>query len=225
MCKEEHILRAIRRLPIVYTAMEFINGESSYEHRSSASTYCPAGDAGTGISQLVQHKQTLCCKQRSGYVTDNTVPSISIIKQVQADFYALHALIQTHVLNTDNNKMSQIETGIADLRTEISLSEKYEAEMLSNEEDRQLTTDDQRIIEQYYQEIEKVLILSRDNKNTEARDFIANNVMPLFELFSKAIDKHVHLMSNWAKRSSCRVKRTTTIASRPCCLFLAVREY
>lgn len=127
------------------------------------------------------------------YVTDNTVPSISIIKQVQADFYALHALIQTHVLNTDNNKMSQIETGIADLRTEISsLLKKYEAEMLSNEEDRQLTTDDQRIIEQYYQEIEKVLILSRDNKNTEARDFIANNVMPLFELFSKAIDKHVH---------------------------------
>ncbi|UNU87402.1 methyl-accepting chemotaxis protein [Aeromonas dhakensis] len=127
-----------------------------------------------------------------GYVTDNTVPSISIIKQVQADFYALHALIQTHVLNTDNNKMNQIETGIADLRTEIrSLLQKYQAEMLSNEEDRQLTTDDQRIIEQYYQEIEKVLILSRDNKNTEARDFIASNVMPLFEQFSKAIDKHV----------------------------------
>lgn len=104
----------------------------------------------------------------------------------------MHALIQTHVLNTDNNKMSQIETGIADLRTEISsLLKKYEAEMLSNEEDRQLTTDDQRIIEQYYQEIEKVLILSRDNKNTEARDFIASNVMPLFEQFSKAIDKHV----------------------------------
>ncbi|HDZ8829582.1 TPA: methyl-accepting chemotaxis protein [Aeromonas dhakensis] len=127
-----------------------------------------------------------------GYVTDNTVPSISIIKQVQADFYALHALIQTHVLNTDNNKMNQIETGIADLRTEIrSLLQKYQAEMLSNEEDRQLTTDDQRIIEQYYQEIEKVLILSRDNKNTEARDFIASNVMPLFDQFSKAIDKHV----------------------------------
>ncbi len=128
-----------------------------------------------------------------GYVTDNTVPSISLIKQVQADFYELHALIQTHVLNTDSSKMNQIETGIADLRTEIrALLQKYEADMLSNEEDRQLTTDDQRIIEQYYQEIEKVLILSRDNKNTEARDIIANNVMPLFEQFSKAIDKHVH---------------------------------
>ena len=84
-----------------------------------------------------------------GYVTDNTVPSISLIKQVQADFYELHALIQTHVLNTDNSKMNQIETGIADLRTEIrALLQKYEADMLSNEEDRQLTTDDQRIIEQ-----------------------------------------------------------------------------
>ena len=118
---------------------------------------------------------------------------ISLIKQVQADFYELHALIQTHVLNTDSSKMNQIETGIADLRTEIrALLQKYEADMLSNEEDRQLTTDDQRIIEQYYQEIEKVLILSRDNKNTEARDIIANDVMPLFEQFSKAIDKHVH---------------------------------
>ena len=54
-----------------------------------------------------------------GYVTDNTVPSISLIKQVQADFYELHALIQTHVLNTDSSKMNQIETGIADPRIQL----------------------------------------------------------------------------------------------------------
>ncbi|WP_235689344.1 hypothetical protein, partial [Aeromonas veronii] len=43
-------------------------------------------------------------------------------------------------------------------------------EMLSNDEDRRLTDDDQRIVAQYYQEIDKVLQLSRQNKNDEARD-------------------------------------------------------
>ena len=38
------------------------------------------------------------------YVTDNTVPSISTIKEIQTDFYALHSLIQAHVLNTDDGK-------------------------------------------------------------------------------------------------------------------------
>ncbi|WHF37025.1 MCP four helix bundle domain-containing protein [Aeromonas salmonicida] len=127
------------------------------------------------INRLAASNQDL------SYVTDNTVPSISLIKEVQADFYELHALIQTHVLNTDDGKMQQIETHIADIRTAInSLLEKYKAEMLSNDEDRRLTDDDQRIIAQYYLEIDKVLLLSRQNKNTEARDYLANNVVTLF---------------------------------------------
>ena len=104
------------------------------------------------------------------YVTDNTVPSISLIKEVQADFYELHSLVQTHVLNTDSSKMQQIETGITEIRGQInSLLDKYKAEMLSNDEDRRLTDDDQRIVAQYYQEIDKVLQLSHQNKNDEAQ--------------------------------------------------------
>ena len=138
------------------------------------------------INRLAASNQDL------SYVTDNTVPSISLIKEVQADFYELHALIQTHVLNTDDGKMQQIETHIADIRTAInSLLEKYKAEMLSNDEDRRLTDDDQRIIAQYYLEIDKVLLLSRQNKNTEARDYLANNVMTLFGQFAQAIERHV----------------------------------
>ncbi|GAA0433332.1 methyl-accepting chemotaxis protein [Aeromonas salmonicida subsp. achromogenes] len=138
------------------------------------------------INRLAASNQDL------SYVTDNTVPSISLIKEVQADFYELHALIQTHVLNTDDGKMQQIETHIADIRTAInSLLEKYKAEMLSNDEDRRLTDDDQRIIAQYYLEIDKVLLLSRQNKNTEARDYLANNVVTLFGQFAQAIERHV----------------------------------
>ena len=138
------------------------------------------------INRLAASNQDL------SYVTDNTVPSISLIKEVQADFYELHALIQTHVLNTDDGKMQQIETDIADIRTAInSLLEKYKAEMLSNDEDRRLTDNDQRIIAQYYLEIDKVLLLSRQNKNTEARDYLANNVMTLFGQFAQAIERHV----------------------------------
>ncbi|WP_033135274.1 methyl-accepting chemotaxis protein [Aeromonas finlandensis] len=126
------------------------------------------------------------------YVTDNTVPSISIIKDVQADFYELHSLVQTHVLNTDSGKMQQIETDIADKRKQInSLLDKYKADMLSNDEDRRLTDDDQRIIAQYYQEVDKVLELSRQNKNDDARDMLAGEAARLFQQFAKAIELHV----------------------------------
>ncbi|ENO3976655.1 methyl-accepting chemotaxis protein [Aeromonas veronii] len=127
------------------------------------------------------------------YVTDNTVPSISLIKEVQADFYELHSLVQTHVLNTDSSKMQQIETGITEIRGQInSLLDKYKAEMLSNDEDRRLTDDDQRIVAQYYQEIDKVLQLSRQNKNDEARDMLAGEAYGLFKQFAKAIELHVN---------------------------------
>ncbi|WP_421191905.1 methyl-accepting chemotaxis protein [Aeromonas jandaei] len=126
------------------------------------------------------------------YVTDNTVPSISLIKDVQADFYELHSHVQTHILNTDDSKMQQIEADIADKRKQISsLLEKYKAELLSNDEDRRLTDDDQRIIAQYFQEIDKVLLLSRQNKNDEARDMLAGEAARLFEQFAKAIELHV----------------------------------
>ncbi|WP_421204684.1 methyl-accepting chemotaxis protein [Aeromonas sp. 601027] len=128
-----------------------------------------------------------------GYVTDNTVPSISLIKQVQADFYELHSLVQTHVLNTDTGKMQQIETGITEIQGQItSLLDKYKAEMLSNDEDRRLTDDDQRIVAQYYQEIDKVLQLSRQNKNDEARDMLAGEATRVFQQFAKAIELHVN---------------------------------
>ncbi|MCJ8234513.1 methyl-accepting chemotaxis protein [Aeromonas veronii] len=127
------------------------------------------------------------------YVTDNTVPSISLIKEVQADFYELHSLVQTHVLNTDSSKMQQIETGITEIQGQInSLLDKYKAEMLSNDEDRRLTDDDQRIVAQYYQEIDKVLQLSRQNKNDEARDMLAGEAYGLFKQFAKAIELHVN---------------------------------
>ncbi|MBS4686029.1 methyl-accepting chemotaxis protein [Aeromonas sobria] len=127
-----------------------------------------------------------------GYVTDNTVPSISLIKEVQADFYELHSLVQTHVLNTDTGKMQQIETGITEIRGQInSLLDKYKAEQLSNDEDRRLTDDDQRIVAQYYLEIDKVLQLSRQNKNDEARDMLAGEAYGLFQQFAKAIELHV----------------------------------
>ncbi|HHQ4765141.1 methyl-accepting chemotaxis protein [Aeromonas veronii] len=127
------------------------------------------------------------------YVTDNTVPSISLIKEVQADFYELHSLVQTHVLNTDSSRMQQIETGITEIRGQInSLLDKYKAEMLSNDEDRRLADDDQRIVAQYYQEIDKVLQLSRQNKNDEARDMLAGEAYGLFKQFAKAIELHVN---------------------------------
>ena len=128
-----------------------------------------------------------------GYVTDNTVPSISLIKEVQADFYELHSLVQTHVLNTDSSRMQQIETGITEIRGQInSLLDKYKAEMLSNDEDRRLTDDDQRIVAQYYQEIDKVLQLSHQNKNDEARDMLAGEASRVFHQFAKAIELHVN---------------------------------
>uniref|UniRef100_UPI003D1BC914 methyl-accepting chemotaxis protein n=1 Tax=Aeromonas veronii TaxID=654 RepID=UPI003D1BC914 len=128
-----------------------------------------------------------------GYVTDNTVPSISLIKEVQADFYELHSLVQTHVLNTDSSRMQQIETGITEIQGQItSLLDKYKAEMLSNDEDRRLTDDDQRIVAQYYQEIDKVLQLSRQNKNDEARDMLSGEAYGLFQQFAKAIELHVN---------------------------------
>ncbi|MFM4896587.1 methyl-accepting chemotaxis protein [Aeromonas caviae] len=127
------------------------------------------------------------------YVTDNTVPSISTIKEIETDFYALHSLIQAHVLNTDDGKRSQIEQGIVSYHTNMdALLSQYESGMITNEEDRQLVADDRRLVAQYGKASEDVLRLSRENKNVEAREAIDTELAPLYEQLAKAIDKHVH---------------------------------
>lgn len=96
--------------------------------------------------------------------------------------------MQTHILNTDNSKMQQIETDITEHRKQINaLLDKCKTEMLSNDEDSRLTDDYQRIIAQYYQEIDKVLQLSHQNTNDEARDMLAGEASRLFQQFAEAI--------------------------------------
>jgi methyl-accepting chemotaxis protein len=130
--------------------------------------------------------------QDLAYITDNTVPSVALIEQVQADFYALNGVVLSHILNTDDGKMARLENQIKEKRTEIDAQlSKYKAELLSNDEDRRMTEDDQRIVSQYYIEVEHALVLSRQNKNIEARDFLDSRVATLFNQFGQAIERHV----------------------------------
>ena len=67
----------------------------------------------------------------SSYVTDNTVPSISTIRRYRQTSTPLHSLIQAHVLNTDDGKMSQIEQSIASPSTKMdALLSQYENGMI-----------------------------------------------------------------------------------------------
>jgi methyl-accepting chemotaxis protein len=71
-------------------------------------------------------------------ITENSLPSISVIAAIQSSTQAIYGLLLQHAVSNSEEEMSQIDAEIAALRTDnTSLRTQYE-KLISNDEDRRL---------------------------------------------------------------------------------------
>jgi len=161
----------------------------------------------------------------ANYANVNTVPSILVLDQAHDAFSTLQVLTYSHVLNTDKGIMMALDQKINVERDRIELALKNYEPLLSDEKDKGLLATDRSLLKEYDSGREKVLLLSRDNKNVEAQALIESVVTPVSQQLNSAIMAHrlynVELGQTAASEAGAIIKSAEKILSAIAVLTIA----
>ncbi|MBU5614035.1 HAMP domain-containing methyl-accepting chemotaxis protein [Geomonas azotofigens] len=111
----------------------------------------------------------------ANYGNINSVPSITVLNRASIAMRDVQTETLIHILNTDESKMAELDRLIQEGRSEVDKALKEYEALLSDDKDRQLLADDRAATAELYAMLDKVLGLSRANKNSEAREVFTSN--------------------------------------------------
>jgi methyl-accepting chemotaxis protein len=127
----------------------------------------------------------------ANYGNENTVPSLKTIGLANDGIDSTILLVERHVLNTDNAAMAGIEKDIKNARAKAEQAFKDYEGLLSNEDDKLQLEAEQADAKTLFTFLDEVLVLSRQNKNEQARDLLQSKVKLIDELGQK-MDSHIN---------------------------------
>lgn len=105
----------------------------------------------------------------TNYANENVVPSLLVLQEMQSNFMAIRIEIHRHIINTDEKAMADIDKNIVEVTEQFErVIKKYES-LISNDEDRRLYEDESKAAHRYLESLQPILLLSRQNRNDEAR--------------------------------------------------------
>ncbi|WP_136513236.1 HAMP domain-containing methyl-accepting chemotaxis protein [Geomonas edaphica] len=105
----------------------------------------------------------------------NTVPSLVALGRASTAMRNLQTWTLTHVLNTDAGRMAELDRSVQTEKDELEKALKDYDQLLVDDKDRQLLANDRAAVAELYAFTDKILSLSRANKNEEARDYFSHN--------------------------------------------------
>ncbi len=121
--------------------------------------------------------------------TINVVPSLLVLGRAQSNFQEITRNAYQHALSTDLTDMNAVEQDISKHRQEINVQmEKYKA-LFSDDQDKTLWEKDQKLISEYFSDMEGALSYSRQNKNDQARVEL-NRALGMANQVNQAFDAH-----------------------------------
>ncbi|MBF5038510.1 MCP four helix bundle domain-containing protein [Methylophilus sp. 13] len=132
----------------------------------------------------------------------NGIPSISTLNEVMKKFGQLRVRVYRHVLNTDQNAMTSIETAINEAKKGLEDGlVKYSNENIFDAKDKELLDRVRKGYEAYLPGMTEVIKLSREGKQKEALAILTSNAKVAEELNS-SIDEHMAYNQSLAKASA-----------------------
>ncbi|NML24535.1 methyl-accepting chemotaxis protein [Zoogloea dura] len=151
-----------------------------------------------GATGLYQMKRIY---EVTNYTNANTVPSILLIDEAAVPAATMRTQVWQHMAQSDSGRMAEIEQRILANRQKVSdVLKRYES-LVSDDKDRALLAADHKAVADYDQLREKVMALSRANRNNEARDLLMDN-QALLGRIAEAFDDHRQYNAELGKRSA-----------------------
>ncbi|MDD5227591.1 MAG: methyl-accepting chemotaxis protein, partial [Methylococcales bacterium] len=125
-----------------------------------------------GLSWVGQNRMDVVY-EKTNFANVNSVPSIVTMSKAGESLGRLRVRVYRHVLNTDPTQLSEIENKIREAQYGVLKALKDYENMIADNKDKQMLTDDVAAFNEYMNGVEKVLDVSRQNKNEQARDMLA----------------------------------------------------
>jgi methyl-accepting chemotaxis protein len=126
-------------------------------------------------------------------VTDNWLPSVEKINQMNASVIDFRMVEFQHVLNNDDSRMAAIERVLQETRTTFDAHHKHYVELISSDEERKLHDTFDTDWKRYLQFHEQVLAFSRKNENTQAKAVLEGDAQRTFAAMRKVLDQLIQL--------------------------------
>ncbi len=121
-------------------------------------------------------------------VNTYTIPSLIILDNALSQAFTIRVAIWQHIAQTDENSMKKVEETIEKAKQEITKALKEYEPLLWDDEDRRLFAHEKETLNAYYQLLDTVIKLSRQNKNEEARDALLGNASIIAGMTNSFID-------------------------------------
>jgi methyl-accepting chemotaxis protein len=162
-----------------------------------------------GVFSLHQMAQM---QRASEEVAKNAMPSITYVSSTNTDTSDFRISELQHILSPDTAQMAAYERDMRAEQESISSNLKKYEPLISSDEERRLYDEFTRLWKEYQEEHDKVLALSRANKNEEARDLLRGRSQEAFSAASEKLDELMLLNLQLGKTESERADATHDLA-------------
>jgi methyl-accepting chemotaxis protein len=127
-------------------------------------------------------------------ITENSLPSMFVVGQIQKNAAVMHGLLLQHVNSTDKNEMAQVDSEIQKIRSEnTDFTTRYE-KLVSSEAERAAYAALKSASSGYRAAFDEALQMSRLGTaaaNREAQEVVHNRVVPLEQKCTEITDRLV----------------------------------
>jgi methyl-accepting chemotaxis protein len=159
----------------------------------------------TAALGILSYAQISNINKASIEVSENSLPSVSVISEIKASVKAGYSLVLLHAVSTDASRMAELDKQITEMRAHTdAFFTKYEG-LFSNDEDRRLFAVMQTERSAFWKLGDEVLRLSRLNTaatNRQALELASTRLKDVEDEYVKATEAEVTFNQNIAAEDS-----------------------
>ena len=147
-----------------------------------------------------------------------TIPSILVLDDALTQAFTIRVGIWMHIAQTSEEGIKKVEETIAKAKQQLAKDLKDYEPFVWDKEDKRLLEHEKEAVNAYYQVLDKVMILSRQNKNEEARDFLLSNGSIITDMTNSFI-AHIDYNEKLAKED---LQQSETLKSNALWLMMSI---
>ena len=138
----------------------------------------------------------------SADVSNNWLPSVETVTQMNTNTGELRVAEFQQVLNTDSTRVAALEKTMAQIQAEFEAHHKTYVALISSPEEHKLHDAFEAQWKHYLQFHAQLVELSRKNEQAQARELLEGDAQRTFEAMSKVLDQLVELNQTGARSAA-----------------------